>query len=94
MLAIMPGFVNYFYKDGKLPAHTDSSFYQYGILTIHGIIVKNAATAHTSNQWTNVKNALLFMHNSNQYPSSLPQLIRETVPDNASIEFIVFNCIQ
>ena len=64
----MSGFVSYFYNDGKLPAHTKSCFYEYGILRIHGIIVKNA---------------LLFMHKAHNFPSSLLQSIRETVPDNA-----------
>ena len=42
MRAIMPGFVNYFDNDGKLSDYTKSSFYEYGILTLHGIIVNNA----------------------------------------------------
>ena len=65
MRAVMPGFVNYFYKEGKIPAHTKTSFYSYGILTIFGIIMKNA---------------LLFMHKVNHFPSSLPPSIRETIP--------------
>ena len=69
MRAIMPGFDDYFYNDGKLPAHTKSSFYEYGLLTIHGIIVKNALN--------------LFMYKVKHFPSSLPQSIRKTVPDNA-----------
>ena len=68
MRAVMPGFVNYFYKEGKIPAHTKTSFCSYGILTIHGIIIKNA---------------LLFMHKVNHFPSSLPPSIRETIPKNA-----------
>ena len=68
MRAIVPGYVNYFYNDGKLPAHTKSSFYEYAILTIHGIIVRNT---------------LLFMHKVKHFPSSLLPSIRETVPDNA-----------
>ena len=39
---VMPGYVNYFYKDGQLPAHTKDSFKEYEILTIHGVIVRNA----------------------------------------------------
>ena len=42
MRAVMPGYVNYFYKEGKIPTHTKESFYKYNILTIHGIIIKNA----------------------------------------------------
>ena len=61
MYAIMLGFVSYFRKDGKLPAHTKLSFYEYGILKIYGIIV--------------FKNAILFMHKVNHFLSSLPQSI-------------------
>ena len=68
MHAIMPGYVNYFYNDGKLPGHTKFSFYEYGILTIHGMMIKSA---------------LLSMHKVKHFPSSLPQSIRKTVPDNA-----------
>ena len=64
----MSGFVSYFYNDGKLPAHTKSCFYEYGILRIHGIIVKNA---------------VLFMYKVKHFLGSLPPSIRETVPDNA-----------
>ena len=42
MRAIMPGFVNYKYKDGVLPTHTKDSFCKYKVLTVHGIIAKNA----------------------------------------------------
>ena len=40
--AVMPGFVNYFYKDGNTPHHTKAAFKEYGILTIQNVIVKNA----------------------------------------------------
>ena len=40
--AVIPGFANYFYKDGKTPHHTKAAFAEYGILTIQNIIVKNA----------------------------------------------------
>ena len=39
MRAIIPGYINYKYKDGKLPGHTKPKFYEYKILNIHGIIV-------------------------------------------------------
>ena len=70
MRAVMPGFVNYFYKDGKMPAHTKTSFHEYGILSVHGIITKNA---------------LIFMHKIRHFPSLLPPSIRETIPHNAPI---------
>ena len=37
---IMPGYVDYFYRNGNLPAHTQASFREHKILTVHGIIVK------------------------------------------------------
>ena len=68
MRAVMPGYVNYFYKEGKIPTHTKESFYKYNILTIHGIIIKNA---------------LIFMHKIKHFPELLPKSIRETIPENA-----------
>ena len=68
MRAIMPGYVNYFYKDGQLPAHTKNSFAEYEILTIHGIITKNA---------------LLFMHKIRNFPQLIPPSIRTAIPENA-----------
>ncbi len=34
--AVIPGYVNYRYDEGKLPTHTKKHFLEYGILTIHG----------------------------------------------------------
>ena len=65
--AVMPGYVNYRYDDGKLPTHTKMYFLEHGILSIHGIIVKNA---------------LLFMHKVKHFPKSLPESILLTIPDN------------
>ncbi len=66
--AIMPGYINCRYKDGELPAHTKPYFKEYGILTIHGIIVKSA---------------LIFMHKIHHFPTLLPPSVRDTIPDNA-----------
>ena len=68
MRAVMPGYVNYFYEEGKIPTHTKESFYKYNILTIHGLIVKNA---------------LIFMHKINHFPELLPKSIHETILENA-----------
>ncbi len=65
--AVIPGFINYRYKDGELPAHTKPSFRTYGILTVHSIIAKNA---------------LIFMHKINNLSSLLPVSIKETIPNN------------
>ena len=64
---IMPGFVNYFYKDGQLPSHTRDNFKEYNILTVHGIIVKNA---------------LILMHRIKYFPSTVPISIRNLFPSN------------
>ena len=66
----MPGYVNYFYKDGNLPTHTKSGFRQHGVLTVHGIITKNV---------------LIFMHKLNNFPNVLPPSVRETIGANAPI---------
>ena len=39
--AVIPGFINYKFKDGKIPGHTKQYFTEYKILTIHGIIALN-----------------------------------------------------
>ena len=41
MRAVMPGWVNYFYKDGIHPTHTKASFTTFKILTVHNVILKN-----------------------------------------------------
>ena len=65
--AIMP-YAKYFYKDGRTPTHTKSSFNEYGILSVHGIVMKNT---------------FLFMHKVNYFPSLLPSSIISTIPENA-----------
>lgn len=63
--AIMTGYVNYRYQDGKPPDHTKSAFMEHEILTVHGVIVKNA---------------LILMHKIKNMPSKLPKSIRELFP--------------
>ena len=62
MRAIMPGYVNYKYNrdDGSIHSHTKSSFQKYNILTIHGIIAKNA---------------FLLMRQVNSHDCSLPHSV-------------------
>ena len=40
--AIMPGFINYFYREGILPRHTKTFFDEHEILTVHGLIAVNS----------------------------------------------------
>ena len=56
------GYVNYKYNrdDGSIPSHTKSSFQKYNILTIHGIIAKNA---------------FLLMRQVNSHDCSLPHSV-------------------
>ena len=68
--AVIPGYINYRYRDGEPPAHTKASFKTYDILTIHSIIVKNA---------------LIFMHKIRHFPNMLPISVKNTIADNAPI---------
>ncbi len=64
----MPGYINYFYKDGLLPSGTKISFNNYSVLTIHGII------AH---------NTLIFMNKVFNYRYQLPKSVAATIVDYA-----------
>ena len=66
--AVIPGYVNYFFKDGKLPDHTKSAFNEYKILTIHNIIALNT---------------LLIIEKMRSFTSSLPPSIVLTIPTNS-----------
>ena len=72
MRAVMPGYVNYFYKEGKILTQTKESFFKYKMLKIHGLIVKNA---------------LIFMHKVNHFPELLPKSIYETIPENVPTSY-------
>lgn len=67
MRAVMPGYVNLFYKDGCPPAHTKPAFTNFKVLTVQGVIAKNA---------------LIFMHKVNQFPFLLPDSVRNTISPN------------
>ena len=66
--AVMPGYVNFFYKDGLLPAHTKASFNKFKILTVHGVIARNA---------------LIFIHKIRNFPQLVPSSVRETIASDA-----------
>ena len=59
--AIVPGFINYKYRNGELPGHTKPYFNEYKILGVHGVIVTNA---------------LLFIYKIRYIPSLLPISVR------------------
>ena len=67
---VMPGYVNYFYKDGQLPAHTKSSFKDFDILTIHAIIARNT---------------LLLMHRLKYFPDTVPKSVRNLFPNDLPV---------
>ena len=66
----MPGYANSYYKDGKLPTHTKSSFNKFSVLTVQGVVVKNA---------------LIFMHKVKYFPGALPASVKETIARDAPI---------
>ena len=68
--AVMPGFVNYFYKDGVLPNQTKSAFVEFNILTVHNIIVKNA---------------IILMHKIHHFPNNIPISVSEIISHDAPI---------
>ena len=66
--AIVPGYINYRYRDGILPGHTKPHFKEFRILTLHGIIAVNALT---------------LIHKIRHFPNSVPSSVRSCIPDNA-----------
>ena len=62
--AVMPGYVNYTYRKGKIPGHTKLAFTQYGILTVQNLIANNA---------------FLFIYKIRNFPSLVPLSIRLTI---------------
>ena len=66
--AVMPGYVNFFYKDGVLPSHTKNSFSNFRVLTVHGVIAKFA---------------LILMHKIYNFSKSVPLSVRETIAHDA-----------
>ena len=69
---VMPGFKNFFFKDGITPAHTKPGFTKYNILSVHGVVVKNA---------------LIFMHKVKYLPSILPPSIKDTIDPNSPLSY-------
>ena len=68
MKAVMPGHMNYIYKDGIFPSGTKSSFNSLSILTVHGIIASNTAN---------------FMNKIFNFPDQLPKYVQATIPEDA-----------
>ena len=68
--AVLPGLMNYWFKNGEPPASTKSGFYENKILTVHSVIAKNA---------------LMFMHKIKNVPNLLPMSIKKIIPPSAPI---------
>ena len=78
--AVMSGYVNYWYKEGKLPARTKEAFKELNILTVHSIIALQT---------------LMFMHKVSHFPKSLPTAICSTIPSNIpKFETTYDDCIE
>ena len=63
--AIMPGFVNYYFKEGALPQHTKPFFNEHEILAVHGLIVYNS---------------IILMHKVKNMPQLVPKNISQAFP--------------
>ena len=70
MRAVMPGYASSYYKDGKIPTHTKASFNKFKVLTVQGIVVKNA---------------LVFMQKVKYFPRTLPLSVKETIARDAPV---------
>ncbi len=60
----MPGYINYYYKNGIIPTHTKAFFNKHNILTVHSIIYKNAA---------------IFMNKVLNFPNQLPRSVLDKI---------------
>ena len=76
MHAVMPGYVNLFYHDGDMPTHTKPGFTQYNVLTVQGVIAKNA---------------LIFMHKIKNFPNSLPLSVLDTIIPVAPLDSLNYD---
>lgn len=70
MRAVMPGHVNYYYKDGQLPTHTKSGFTSHNVLTVHNVILKNM---------------LIFVNNNFNFPETLPVYVKHGIAGNIPV---------
>ena len=70
MRALMPGYREIYYKDGKNPCHTKPAFTQYNILTVHMVILKNI---------------VIYMHKRHKFPQLLPPSILDIIGGDAPV---------
>ena len=74
--AVIPGFINYKFKDGNIPGHTKQYFTKYEILTIHGIITLNT---------------YLFIRKIRHFPHHIPPSIVATIPADSPMPDSTFD---
>ena len=74
--AVIPGYINYFFRDGILPGHTKSAFNEYQILTVQNTIAFNA---------------LLIIERMRSFPSSLPPSIVSLIPTDSPAQNCKFD---
>ena len=73
--AIMPGYVNYNYKDGKIPDHTKSAFSKFGILTVLKLI--------TFNEFLFIYIYIyIYIYKIRNCPSLIPPSVRLTISED------------
>ena len=70
MRALMPGYRNNYYKDGKCPCHTKPAFTEYNILTVQMVILKNI---------------LIYMHKVHDFSQLLPPSILNIINEGAPV---------
>ena len=64
----MPGWINYYYKDGVCPSHTKPGFTDLKIPTVHNITLENI---------------MLFLNKNYIFPTTLPLSVRQTISPHA-----------
>lgn len=79
MRAIVPGYINYRYREGITPGHTKQYFNKFKILTVQGLITMNA---------------LLFLHKVRNFPLILPISVKNTVAENSPVPGSTFESSQ
>ena len=81
--AVITGFINYKYRGGIrggiIPGHTKQYFKKFKILTVHGVIVKNA---------------LLFLHKLRHFSHTLPPSVQCTIAENSPSPGSTFETCQ
>ena len=68
MRAVIPGYINYKYKDGEIPGHTKPAFTEYKILTVHNLISLSS---------------LLFILKIRKFPNVLPTSVTCTISEES-----------